>query len=38
MPGPVSIMGVNVIPFESYEQAVACVAERIKQRKYRFVF
>jgi len=36
MPGPVSIMGVNVIPFESYEQAVACVAERIKAKKKSF--
>lgn len=36
MPGPLSIMGIKVVPFESYSQVVDCVAERIKTKTKSF--
>jgi N-acetylglucosaminyldiphosphoundecaprenol N-acetyl-beta-D-mannosaminyltransferase len=36
MPGPLSIMGIKVVPFESYSQVIGCVAERIKSKTKSF--
>jgi N-acetylglucosaminyldiphosphoundecaprenol N-acetyl-beta-D-mannosaminyltransferase len=36
MPGSLSIMGIKVVPFASYSQAVGCVADRIRFKKKSF--
>ncbi len=36
MPDPISILGVEVIPFESYSHAIQCVEERITSRQKTF--
>ncbi len=36
MPSPIAIRGINVIPFESDQDAVRCLAERISQRRKTF--
>ena len=35
-PPPLSILGVSVVPFESYSQAVACVEEAVAARRKTF--
>lgn len=36
LPAPLSILGINVTPFESREEAAACVDERIASRQKTF--
>jgi len=36
LPEPVTLLGVDVVPFESYEQALACIEEAIESGKKSF--